>query len=246
MRLVSTFRDYYDHAFDGQGEAFHRVGGNVGPPKREQFSLLTAAGFKVPPHGTVGEVLESWWEAEQTWVKAVVAYTDESAHCAEGKTVFLHGQLKSNPDMGAPGGDRYWRERAMYCSAFVGNYYQTFNRGCSIRRLQVGPHVFWVEYRSTESWMSNYGDGTAEVVGVEMDAGYHPHLRHPLFAVDFVLGKEMYAVDFNTAPGIRGSGVEKHLPAGEAVRAIEAWHEGPGAGRPDAQLGPDRPAAAQE
>jgi hypothetical protein len=248
MKLVSTFHDYYDPFFDGRGRVFERTGGNVGPPKREQFSLLTAAGYMVPPHGTVGEILGGWWDGEQKWVKHVVAYTNEQAHCGEGKVVFGEGQLKSNPDMGAPGGDRFWRERALYCSAFVGDYYQRFGRGCSVRRLQVGPHVFWVEYRSTESWMSNVGDGSCEVVGVEKGVGFHPAIPLPLFAIDFVLGKEMYAVDFNSAPGIRGSGVEKYLPGPEAVEAIEGWfaHEGPGPGRSNAQPGPDRPGPAGE
>lgn len=106
----------------------------------------------------------------------------------------------------------------VFCSAFVGNPFE--NKGCSIRRLQVGPHVFWVEYKSSESWMSNFGEGTNEVIGVEKNAGFHPVIRKPLFAIDFVLGREMYAVDFNTAPGIRGSGVEKHINCYEVEQAL--------------------------
>jgi hypothetical protein len=225
MRLKRTFADYYDHLFDygSEGKAFVRVGGNTGPPKREQFRILEAAGFRTPPHGTVGDVLGTWWEVEKQWVKAVVAYTDEMAHCAEGKRLYLHGELKSNPDMGAPGGNRYWREYQLYCSAFVGNHYCR-TEGVSWRRLQVGPQVFWVEYRSTTSWMSNL-EGECAVIGVERNAGFHPHIRRPLFAVDFVIGREMYAVDLNYAPGIRHSGVEDLLPAEEAVRAITSWFE---------------------
>ncbi len=69
--------------------------------------------------------------------------------------------------------------------------------------------------------MSNFGDGENEVVGVEMNAGYHPSIRLPLWAADFVYGREAYAVDFNIAPGIRGSGVEKILSSTDCYKAIE-------------------------
>ena len=226
MKLVSTFIDYYDHFFDREGPVFVRAGGSTGPSRREQHLLLERAGFLVPPRGYVGEVMGSPWEAEGiSRIQVVVAYTDEMAHCTEGKRVFTEGHLRSNPHMGAPGGDRYWKEHQLYCTAFVGGmsaWAQSYRGVCSLRRLQVGPHAFWIEYRSTEGWMSNHGDGSATVVGVEKDSGYHPAIRYPLFAIDFVLGREMWAVDFNTSPGIRGSGVEKHLSAPQAVEAIKA------------------------
>jgi hypothetical protein len=205
------------------------VGGASGPPKREQFRTLEAAGFATPPHGLVGDVLGSWWEAEKCWVKWVVAYTDEAAHCAEGKEVWWKqcAALNWQPRMGYDARNERANRNSetVYCSAFVGCYPQLGRHGrpaVSLRRLQVGRHVFWVEYKSTESWMSNFGEGTCEVVGQEWDAGYHPYLRLPLFAVDLVWGgADLYAVDFNTAPGIRGSGVEKLLPGPECVRVLE-------------------------
>jgi hypothetical protein len=109
----------------------------------------------------------------------------------------------------------------LFCSAFVGSYPKVCGGGSSsIRRLQIGPHVFWIEYTSKESWMSNVGDGDIAVIGVERDAGYHS-IRLPLFAIDFVLGKEMYAVDLNVSPGIRGSGVEKYIKPYEVLEALE-------------------------
>jgi len=222
MMLKSDFVDYYDHCLATGEPVFERMT-TGGPSKREQLKLLDAAGFLTPPHGLVGEVMDSWWEAEQRRVRAVVAYTDETLHCGEGKRVYLRHHLRSNPHMGMPGGDRYWRENELYCTAFVGCPLEAGYGASSVRRLQVGRHVFWVEYRSTESWMSNVGDGDCFVIGAEFGAGYHPHIDLPLFAVDFVLGREMYAVDFNTAPGIRGSGVEKLLPAPAAADAILSW-----------------------
>lgn len=216
MRLVSTFRDYYDPFFDGRGDEFVRTGGNVGPAKSEQLHILESLGFATPPHGRVEDVLDSWWEAERTWVRWVVAYTDPAAHCGEGKELFNRGRIRSNPDMS--GRPRFTRERALFCTAFVGDPFA--RPAVSWRRLQVGRRVFWVEYTSTASWMSNVGDGTCVVIG---DAGVWPDGPYPLWAVDFVLGREMYAVDLNTAPGIRGSGVEKVLGGPEVVSEIEGW-----------------------
>lgn len=225
MILRSTFYDYYDGDFGQTGPVFRRVGGNSGPPKREQFRLLEAAGFRTPPHGLVGDVYYSWWEAEREWVRAVVAYEDESAHCGEGKVFVSEREIKVTPSMGGNRPDELRRNHlvGLYCSAFVGPRYRPTS-ATSWRRLQIGPHVFWVEYRSATSWMSNV-DGECEVIGVEMDAGFHPHIRRPLFAIDFVLGREMYAVDLNYAPGVRWSGVENHLPGPAAVAAIQAWQD---------------------
>jgi len=186
---------------------------------------MEEGGFKTPPHGRVGDILESWWEEEKEWVKYVVAYTDEMAHCAVGKVVFNKGRITSNPHMGMPGGDRYWKERQFFCSAYVGCYPQiAFGNqpAVSWRRLQIGHKVFWIEYTSKVSWMSNM-EGECEVIGVDTSP-YFPAYRAPLFAVDFVLGKkDNYAVDLNFAPGIKGSGVENLLTPKEAVGEIEGW-----------------------
>jgi hypothetical protein len=235
MRLESTFRDYYDPFFDGKGDVFRRIGGNVGPTKREQFALLMAADYEVPPHGLFEDLIGEYWEAEDWTIERCVVYDDETAHCGEGKRMSRRVM------------EEFDRSTGKFACAFVGD---PNANGVSHRLLQVGPHRFWIEYRSNESWMSNVGDGSCETFAVEKGVGYHPHLPYPLFAIDFVLGKDMrqYAVDFNTAPGIRGSGVEKFLSGPEAVEAIEGWfaHESRGAGRPDVQPGPEWPHPAGE
>ena len=74
--------------------------------------------------------------------------------------------------------------------------------------------------------MSNIGGGDTSVIGVEMNCGYHS-IRLPLFAVDFVVGKEMYAVDFNISPGVRGSGVEKIVRPYEVVEYLsQSYNDG--------------------
>lgn len=214
MRLISDFRDYYDRCFDGQGPVFTRTAVGAGPSRREQFTILQQAGFHIPPVGTVGDVMDSWWEREGRRINAVVAYEDEMAHCGEGKKLYhrYNADLKTESKMG------YDERRELFCSAFLGNPLTPVPSE-SLRRLQIGSEVYWIEYRSTESWMSNVGEGDMDVIGHE--SGYHPKIKLPLFAIDFVIGKEMYAVDFNIAPGIKGSGVEKYCDAERVVTLIE-------------------------
>ncbi len=217
MKLLTDFRDYYDHAFDGNGDEFVRMAEGTGPDKREQFRILADAGFATPPVGTFSDLieLEEWPEGR---IKFVVAYTDPAKHVGEGKEVWGMNRWQSNPHMGMPGGQRHYDKFQTFCSAFVG----PLSGGVSWRRLQVGPHVFWIEYRSDTDWRSNCGEGDVWLLESNLNEGYHPRIRLPLFAIDFVHGeKDMYAVDFNIAPGIKGSGVERVLDAYSCVESLE-------------------------
>jgi hypothetical protein len=221
MKLITDFRDYYDHAFDGKGTEFVRMANDAGPDKREQFRTIKDGGFKIPPVGTLAELheLDRWEEGR---IRFVVAYTDPTKHVGEGKELWGINRWVSNPHMGMPGGLRHPEKWDTFCSAFVG---ETTNSGVSWRRLQVGPHVFWIEYTSETDWRSNCGEGDIELLEAKLNAGYHSHIRLPLFAVDFVHGaNDMYAVDFNISPGIKGSGVERVMDAYSCVEALEAAH----------------------
>lgn len=212
MKLRSTFFDCYDLAFNNEGPVFHRIGGHTGPSKREQFRLLEAAGYLTPPHGILDDVAGTRWESECRYVREVVVYEDENAHCTEGKRLLRQGEYKFDGCLSRL--NEIYRLGRLYCSAFLRESW-----GLSWRHLQVGPHVFWIEYRS-QNWMSNL-DGECQVIGVELNKGLHPYFRRPLFAIDFVIGKELYAVDLNYAPGIRWTGVENIISDHEIVRAIE-------------------------
>lgn len=214
MRIISPWRDYYDVWADGRGRILQRTGGNSGPLKREQFQILENAGWLTPLNGYYPDIIDEWWAEESQEIKNTVVYIDELAHCTEGK-ILVQVDKEVSPDEWLKTFAIHYNH---YASAFVGD---PNIPGESWRRLQIGPHVFWIEYRSNSSWMSNDGEGTCDVIGVEWNIGYHHSIRLPLFAVDFVLGREMYALDFNTAPGIRGSGVEKILSGKDCHDAIE-------------------------
>ena len=222
MKVVANYSDYWMRYADGQGPVL-TLDTNGGPNKREQFSLLKAAGFLTPPVGPVEEVLGTYWEEEKCWVKAVVAYTDEMSHCGEGKELWwkqcsaLNIQSKMGYD---EGNEKAYKNHKVFCSAFVENPYA--QKGCSIRRLQIGPHCFWIEYRSDTDWRSNVGEGDTFVIGVDFDSKDNPFGNsYPLWAVDFVLGKEMFAIDLNTAAGI-GHTLNKYISNEEICRVIES------------------------
>lgn len=214
MKLTSDFHDYYDHCFDGIGDEFVRIAVDAGPDKPEQFNIMKAAGFKTPPYGTLDELYDiGYWDEGR--ISMVVAYTDVNKHVGEGKELWSIDKWKTNPDMS--GVKRNADKWDTFCSAYVDGPY-----GISWRMLQVGKHVFWIEYNSDTDWRSNCGEGDINLLEYQMDKGYHPYIKLPLFAIDFIHGKkDMYAIDFNISPGVRGTGVEKVLTADKFVDAIE-------------------------
>ncbi len=191
-----------------------------GPDKQEQLSLLEKAGFAVPPHGLVGDVMGTWWEAEKKWIRWVVAYEDVKAHCGEGKVVLCHNRMRSDQSCLTKHAELY-RQECLFCTAFVGSPHA--QPSVSWRLLQIGVHRVWLEYTSKTDWRSNYGDGDISVIGTELNAGRYPRLDFPLFAVDFVPGKELWAVDLNVSPGMRGTGVENILSSKQVVEAIGSF-----------------------
>jgi hypothetical protein len=217
LRLLSDFSDYYDHWFDsGAGCANLRRYSTDGVGRFEQLYFMGRAGIKVPAYGVVRSLLGDVPrygapEAEPHRVSKratkLVVYTDDMAHCGEGKVlVSLDEAMERYPDN-------------------VATEYIEGCPGVSWRYLQVGVHCFWIEYKSRDDWRSNCGDVKMQVVGEGTGWGSLPRL--PLFAIDYVIGDELYAVDFNVAPGVRGTGVERILSPKQAAESIvEAYHVG--------------------
>jgi hypothetical protein len=222
VKLISDFNDYYDHCFDNRGAEFRRVTTD-GPNKVELFDLLKKAGFTLPPHGRVVEVMNAYWDEERRPVRGLVVYDDLQAHCGKGKRLVQtsrckwDGCLSRLPELN--------ELCAKFCTAYLGvgaGYADPRGPSVSWRLLQISPHRFWIEYTSKDDWRSNCGDCDCSVIGFELDAGPYPKLEaYKLFAVDFVIGKHLYAIDFNVAPGIRDTVVEVVLKAREVVEAIE-------------------------
>lgn len=208
--LVSDFRDYYDHWFDTFNVelVFERMSSG-GMARREMLEYLQSLGLQVPAFGRVCDVRDRLRQKydfpDFDRIVDVVVYLDETAHRGEGKIkVLLRDAI-----------DQYPNHLAVeHIPALPSGL------GLSWRYLQVGDKVFWLEYASRNDWRSNCGEVDIRVLARERD-GYHGRIGHPLFAVDFVPGNVLCAIDFNIAPGIKGTGVEKILPARQAADAIK-------------------------
>jgi hypothetical protein len=211
MRLLSDFHDYYDSAFDSRHAdtpALERFAGR-GHHRREDHALLVVAGFRLPARGTPVEVCR-----QLPNVTHVVVYTDPYAHTGEGKLLLPVEQAgRDHPDA--------------YCTAFVGD---PMAPGSSVRLLMVGDIPIWLTYSSRDDWRSNAGEDVIieELLQLPVRKALLEELAlslgYPLVAIDFVEGldRNLYAIDLNTAPGMKGTIAERHLRPSVVHEAIMA------------------------
>lgn len=212
--LKSDFRDYYDHWFAGSWQkpdvVFERYIRSK-TSRREDFEKLKSMGLRVPVYGTVTEVWE--WvrgdfrgldENKLSKVFSVVVYTDEHAHAGEGKLLLSFEEALEK-----------------YPSAFASEYIPATAAGVGItlRYLRVGLRQFWLRYSSYSDWRSNCGDVKIELLCEEKIADVAGPA--PLYAVDFIKTEgKLVALDYNTSPGLRGTGVEALMGPEQAYRQI--------------------------
>jgi hypothetical protein len=213
IKLVSDFWDYYDHWFDGSdAEIVFERRSTGGMDRLQMLEYLKSLGLRVPAFGCVRDLYDRKrreWQGNIDIVDSllsVVVYLDERAHRGEGKVLLsLCDAMEQYPDHLA----------TEYIPALPSGH------GLTWRYLQVGDKVFWLEYTSRDDWRSNCGNVHIRVLSREKDS-YNERIKYPLFAVDFVpAGNKLYAIDFNIAPGVKGTSVEELLPAREAAEAIK-------------------------
>lgn len=207
LKLVSNFLDYYDHWFDLEGKEFKRFTAQ-GMNREEIFQYLEKTSFTVPLYGTVKHLAN-----QNINIKEVVVYLDDMAHCGNGKIKLpLEEALKKYPNF--------------LCSEYIETH--PLGIAVSYRHLQIGHKSFFLKYASYNDWRSNCGDGDIEL----LESHEYKHsdrfkvikFPYPLCAIDFVYKDGIYwAIDFNTSPGIRGSGIENILKPKEVVDLIKQF-----------------------
>lgn len=200
IKLISDFRDYYDHHFCS---SFHtdvieyRRMSREGLKRSDMFEFFKSLGLKTPRYGLVKELPE---------VEAFVIYIDEQAHSGDGK-VLVHNRFANI---------KYYN---YFASEFV------FGT-CSIsyRYLCIGKKSFWLKYTSNDLWRSNCGYVEISLLSEEeIPKNININItEYPLYAIDFIYNnKEILAIDFNIAPEIKGTGVDKFLNAKDIYKEIE-------------------------
>lgn len=198
LRLRTDFIDYYDGSFDREGEVFPRFARNDVDRKQIFQILKTKFKLSVPMHGTCSEMKEHFGKDDK-----VIVYTDPLSHCGKGKELMEFGEaLYRHPN------------------ALIAEYLKGEARSHSLRYLSVGTKAFFLGYQSDDLWRSNCGNVKIEIVG---NLYYKlPCCDLPLFAIDFVKDCDVfYGVDFNSAPGIEGTGIEDVLTPLEVVDLIK-------------------------
>ena len=218
IQLHTDFHDYYDHMFDLDGEVFSRISRDT-KTRRENFLLLESMGLPTPQHGELGEFI-GWVRPSGIVLDRIILYTDPYAHAGEGKVLTTKGAAF----------DKY--PSNTYISEMVEGCYPiecTINprhgvhRSLSLRYLKVGRRTFWLEYWSDTDWRSNCGEGGVEVICEESPRYSLRDL--PLFAIDFVISRYRWqspiALDFNSAPGLGGTGIQDILTPTQVVDLIK-------------------------
>lgn len=189
MKLISDFTEMYDCLFSGEGEELSRLT-NQGPNKIEQFQLLEKLGFKTPKYGLVKDlhlISESYF---------LVVYEDIKSHCGNGK-ILVDCIFDDNFNRG--------KYNNHFCSEHIG-YSRPFPSK-SLRLLNIGIRQFLIEYKSTNDWRSNCGDGSTICLGETKNYHYlQNQISRPLWAIDFIenMNYNLLAIDYNESPGIKG------------------------------------------
>lgn len=202
IRLISDFIDVYDPWFDQNPNLpiFRRVvKDGIGRPA--QLSLMALFGLPVPPHGPV-------WALADCRCSHLVLYKDVHAHWGEGMILLPKDEALIK-----------WPE--FYASGYIE---PTEGKAVSYRYISIGGVEFWLKCRSTDAWRSNCGRVDVQLLFREE----WPKLTFeipqfaPLFALDFVLSDSgLVAVDYDSAPLIRGTGIEKYMRPEAIAAAIK-------------------------
>ncbi len=224
LKLDTDFRDYYDHWFAStlqQHSITYRRKTQSGMSRPEMLRYLRDLGVTTPAFGTVRELADRMLSFAKPYSDVievvkdageVVIYTDINTHAGEGKVKIPFSEaLKKHPDC--------------FATEYIPN--SVSGRGNSIRYLRIGQRQFWLGYQSADDWRSNCGSVFIKLLGEEHSItpialiGPAPV---PIFAVDFVFAEQMYAVDYNIAPMIRGTGIEDILSGKEVYMEIANWY----------------------
>lgn len=211
LSLISDFTDYYDHAFPPGGRPWERKFTPPEPRRERVHEFLARLGHTLPPRGSVVQV-RSFLQEQHRWLRP-------ARFAALSESVF---EVVIYPPEGARVvtlGDAMKRDPHQYCTLFVPHEVR-------LRYVQVGKRKFWCEYRvetDEGQWKSTVNPRCCGVVA-QGEPGYTPAIRQPLYAIDYLLGDQLYAIDFTSAPLLKGSGIEDHLAPQDVRDLLCAFH----------------------
>ncbi len=226
IKLRTDFKDYYDHWFCYDHEkphaVFHRMT-TYGMNRIEMFKFFADNDCRAPINGYVKDIKNTLLQYYGKKLVSdlndigvhVIVYTNINSHAGEGKLKCTYQYaLENYPDN--------------YCSLFINNNY---DKPTSTRILTINTRSFILKYESDDLWRSNCGNVDISVLAeVSFNKFFHQQEKfpHPLYAIDLVPGvneNDMYAVDLNIAPCIKGSGLENILLGHDIYELIEDFYK---------------------
>lgn len=233
IKLVSDFRDYYDHWFDLEGEPWERLS-TGGMDRPAMLSYLESHGIPTVGHDWV-RIWKSLCGPQRIGLgnksytfpgcddMLVVVYTALRSHRGEDKLLMPLSEAVER-----------------FPAAYASQYQDTAVRGYSERLLVVGGQGYRYSYQSDSDWRSNCGNEVTISKPVRWPLNHEEKAiakEWPLFAIDYVRRERSkgmeptcmpwyVACDFNIAPGLKGTGMEDLLaPLDAAALIMEAIEE---------------------
>lgn len=232
--LYSDFTDYYDHRLLNVSTprpentvTWQRLADKPTFPKWSQFQILQDLGYKVPTNGAL------FCTPNLQTCNQIVVYLDPYSHRGQGKELLHPANAVAN-NMGN-----------LFCSEYIPTTQENtkyFHQNpTSYRVLKFGIQGYYIfQYTSnTDKWRSNVGEveiklltKADDVLLKELMPKYHRkpilHELSPLIAIDIVKNintGEYYAIDFNTAPQLKYTGLENAVNAYMVEQAILEFYE---------------------
>ncbi len=205
VKLISDFIDYYDHWFDLTGYRYERLSITTFSRKQILNYLKHDLNLNVPIFGNTKKVYKYFKNKNNINIDniRVVVYLDYYSHRGIGKLrTYLKDAINKYPNR--------------LCCEYIENTNST-----SYRYLQIGNYCFWLKYKSDDSWKSNCGENINIKLLKYNNNNFYKIIKYPLFAIDFVLGNQLYAVDFNISPGLKNTGIEDILSPKNVVLEIK-------------------------
>lgn len=227
LSLYSDFRDFYDHTFAGSWEKnaiqFCRTS-TTNLSRIDAFKKLQAMSLVTPLFGVVPDLGRQMYgqisylgastlvsEYDKKMMNVVV-YHDMYAHAGEGKElIHLSDALRLYPEK--------------FASQYIPPNFE--KKGETLRYLRIGKRQFWLRYQSSNDWRSNVGDVSIMALREDRPLSDAAFIKtvNPLLAIDFVRADRLYAIDLNTSPGIKGTGLENEISASTVYNEIMQWYE---------------------
>lgn len=213
ITLLSDFTDYYDHWFDSRHDNPELVierYTNSGFNRIEMLTYLKSIGFMVPVF-TQDRKTVRW----SFYKDGVVCFTSLNEHQGKGKRLCTHQEFKNN------------EFDFIDQSVLFMRYIPTSPMGESYRLINFGNESFVLRYQSND-WRSNCGNDISITV-LEKKPKYlakFKNFQYPISAIDFVKDKDsnkFFAIDFNIAPSVKGTGLDNIISGKEIVESVKRW-----------------------